>query len=129
MATATSTAQPSRDDFAKMLEESFAQGSPQEGAVVKGTVVSVDGERVQVFPVGGRRPRAVDGDAEAQESRNREPAADAGLNVRVTVKAGPRAVAATFIERSSVETRAAVAKSALSANRPSANRKANRATR
>jgi mono/diheme cytochrome c family protein len=65
--------------------------------------VSVDGERVQVFPIGGRRPRAADGDAEAQESGNRALAADAGLNVRVTVKAGPRAVAATFIERSSVE--------------------------
>jgi hypothetical protein len=65
--------------------------------------VAVDGERVQTFSVGGRRPRAADGDGAAQESRNSERPADAGLNVRVTVKAGPRAVAATFIERSSAE--------------------------
>ena len=41
MATATShasstAAAPTREDFAKMLEESFNEGSPQEGAVVKG---------------------------------------------------------------------------------------------
>src|SRR6266511_993555 len=42
MATAVSSAAPSREDFAKMLEESFAQGSPQEGAVVKGTVVAIE---------------------------------------------------------------------------------------
>ena len=42
MATAVSPAAPSREDFAKMLEESFAQGSPQEGAVVKGTVVAIE---------------------------------------------------------------------------------------
>src|SRR6266516_1501430 len=42
MATAVSSATPSREDFAKMLEESFAQGSPQEGAVVKGTVVAIE---------------------------------------------------------------------------------------
>src|SRR5881275_455340 len=42
MATAVSSATPSREDFAKLLEESFAQGSPQEGAVVKGTVVGIE---------------------------------------------------------------------------------------
>src|SRR2546422_3438618 len=42
MATAVSSATPSREDFAKMLEESFAQGSPQEGAVIKGTVVAIE---------------------------------------------------------------------------------------
>ncbi len=42
MATATSSATPSREDFAAMLEESFAQGSLQEGAVVKGTVVGIE---------------------------------------------------------------------------------------
>ena len=42
MAIATQSATPSRDDFAKMLEESFTQGSPQEGAVVKGTVVGIE---------------------------------------------------------------------------------------
>ena len=37
MATATaSSATPSREDFAAMLEESFTQGSPSEGTVVKG---------------------------------------------------------------------------------------------
>jgi small subunit ribosomal protein S1 len=53
MATATSTAQPSRDDFAKMLEESFAQGSPQEGAVVKGTVVGIEKD-LAVIDVGAK---------------------------------------------------------------------------
>ena len=33
---------PSREDFAKLLEESFIQGSPQEGAVVKGIVVGIE---------------------------------------------------------------------------------------
>src|SRR5438093_2860157 len=42
MATATQSATPSREDFAQMLEESFTQGSPQEGAVVKGTVVGIE---------------------------------------------------------------------------------------
>src|SRR5262245_48080743 len=53
MATATSTAQPSRDDFAKMLEESFAQGSPQEGAVVKGIVVGIEKD-LAVIDVGAK---------------------------------------------------------------------------
>src|SRR5437870_4982282 len=42
MATAVNPAAPSRDDFAKMLEESFTQGSPQEGSVIKGTVVGIE---------------------------------------------------------------------------------------
>src|SRR4029079_11303730 len=42
MATATQSATPTRDDFAQMLEESFTQGSPQEGAVVTSIVVVVE---------------------------------------------------------------------------------------
>jgi small subunit ribosomal protein S1 len=53
MATAVSSAAPSREDFAKMLEESFAQGSPQEGAVVKGTVVAIEKD-VAVIDVGAK---------------------------------------------------------------------------
>ena len=41
MATAAATA-PSREDFAAMLEESFSQGSPQEGTVVKGKSVGIE---------------------------------------------------------------------------------------
>ena len=41
MATATAAA-PSREDFAALLEESFTQGSLQEGSVVKGTVVGIE---------------------------------------------------------------------------------------
>jgi small subunit ribosomal protein S1 len=42
-ATATaSAAAPSREDFAKMLEESFDQGNLQEGSVIKGTVVGIE---------------------------------------------------------------------------------------
>jgi len=53
MATAASSATPSREDFAKLLEESFAQGSPQEGAVVKGTVVAIEKD-LAVIDVGAK---------------------------------------------------------------------------
>src|SRR3989449_11473100 len=53
MATAVSSATPSREDFAKMLEESFAQGSPQEGAVVKGPVVGIEKD-LAVIDVGAK---------------------------------------------------------------------------
>ncbi len=43
MATATATAQsPSREDFAKLLEESFGSGNLQEGSVIKGKVVGIE---------------------------------------------------------------------------------------
>ncbi len=41
MATATSSA-PSREDFAKLLDESFGGGGMQEGSVIKGTVVGIE---------------------------------------------------------------------------------------
>jgi small subunit ribosomal protein S1 len=41
MATASATT-PSREDFAALLEESFTQGSLQEGSVVKGTIVGIE---------------------------------------------------------------------------------------
>ena len=53
MATAVSPAAPSREDFAQMLEESFTQGSPQEGSVVKGTVVGIEKD-VAVIDVGAK---------------------------------------------------------------------------
>jgi small subunit ribosomal protein S1 len=58
MATATSSAAaspaaPSREDFAKMLEESFNEGSPQEGAVVKGIVVGIEKD-LAVIDVGAK---------------------------------------------------------------------------
>jgi small subunit ribosomal protein S1 len=49
-ATAASTA-PSRDDFAKMLDESFDQGNLQEGSVIRGTVVGIEKD-VAVVDVG-----------------------------------------------------------------------------
>lgn len=39
--TATASA-PSREDFAKLLDESFDQGNLQEGSVIKGTVVGIE---------------------------------------------------------------------------------------
>jgi small subunit ribosomal protein S1 len=42
MATAIATAAPSRDDFAKLLDESFGSGNLQEGSVIKGTVVGIE---------------------------------------------------------------------------------------
>ena len=52
MATATSAA-PTREDFAAMLEESFTQGSPQEGTVVKGKVVGIEKD-LAVIDVGAK---------------------------------------------------------------------------
>jgi small subunit ribosomal protein S1 len=54
MATATaSSAAPTREDFAKLLEESFTQGSPQEGSVVKGKVVGIEKD-LAVIDVGAK---------------------------------------------------------------------------
>src|ERR1700730_17156041 len=53
MATATQAATPSREDFAQMLEESFTQGSPQEGAVVQGIVVGIEKD-LAVIDVGAK---------------------------------------------------------------------------
>jgi small subunit ribosomal protein S1 len=63
MATATSPvasspaagtpAAPSREDFAKLLEESFNEGSPQEGSVVKGIVVGIEKD-LAVIDVGAK---------------------------------------------------------------------------
>src|SRR6187397_1935668 len=53
MATATQSATPSREDFAKMLEESFTQGSPSEGTVVKGKVVGNEKD-MAVIDVGAK---------------------------------------------------------------------------
>ena len=50
MATATA---PTREDFAKMLEESFTHGSPQEGSVVKGKVVGIEKD-MAVIDVGAK---------------------------------------------------------------------------
>ncbi len=50
---AASPAAPSREDFAKLLEESFTTGSPQEGTVVKGTVVGIEKD-LAVIDVGAK---------------------------------------------------------------------------
>ena len=46
--TESSIATPSRDDFAAMLEQSFETQSPQEGQVIKGTVVSIENDFAMV---------------------------------------------------------------------------------
>jgi small subunit ribosomal protein S1 len=53
MATATSSAAPTRDDFAALLEESFSQGALQEGSVVKGTIVGIEKD-LAVIDVGAK---------------------------------------------------------------------------
>jgi small subunit ribosomal protein S1 len=50
---AASPAAPSREDFAKLLEESFTTGSPQEGTVVKGIVVGIEKD-LAVIDVGAK---------------------------------------------------------------------------
>ena len=47
-AAAEKISTPSRDDFAAMLEESFIERSPAEGAVVKGAIVGVESDFVVV---------------------------------------------------------------------------------
>src|SRR4051812_23651609 len=42
MASTANTYNPSRDDFAAMLDESFAGGSLQESSVIKGVVVAIE---------------------------------------------------------------------------------------
>jgi small subunit ribosomal protein S1 len=49
--TAVAVAAPSREDFAKLIDESFGNGHLQEGAVVKGTVVGIEKD-VAVIDVG-----------------------------------------------------------------------------
>ena len=46
-----SSATPSREDFAAMLEESFTQGNLHEGSVIKGTVVGIEKD-VAIIDVG-----------------------------------------------------------------------------
>jgi small subunit ribosomal protein S1 len=53
MATAASVATSSREDFAALLEESFTQGSLQEGSVVKGKVVGIEKD-LAVIDVGAK---------------------------------------------------------------------------
>ncbi len=54
MATATaSSAAPTREDFAAMLDEAFGQGHLQEGTVVKGTVVEIEKD-MAVIDVGAK---------------------------------------------------------------------------
>jgi len=44
----TSISTPSRDDFAAMLEQSFQTQSPQEGSVIRGTIVSIENDFAMV---------------------------------------------------------------------------------
>jgi small subunit ribosomal protein S1 len=53
MAIATETAAPTREDFAKMLDESFGQGNLQEGTVVKGKIVGIEKD-LAVIDVGAK---------------------------------------------------------------------------
>ena len=89
MATATSTA--TKEDFAALLEESFGHGELTEGSVIKGTVLSIDGDNVLIdvglksegrialkeFGVPGQAPEIKVGDVvdvylERMENRNGE---------------------------------------------------------
>ena len=42
MASTAASYNPTRDDFAAMLDESFAGGNLQESSVIKGTVVAIE---------------------------------------------------------------------------------------
>src|ERR1700710_1329034 len=53
MASTASSYNPSRDDFAAMLDESFAGGNLQESSVIKGTVVAIEKD-MAVIDVGAK---------------------------------------------------------------------------
>ncbi|MDP2123998.1 MAG: 30S ribosomal protein S1 [Parvibaculum sp.] len=44
LANTASALNPSREDFAALLEQSFSEGSMQEGSVIKGTVVAIEND-------------------------------------------------------------------------------------
>src|ERR1700704_6144165 len=46
--TEASIAAPSREDFAAMLEQSFETQSPQEGSVIKGTIIAIENDFAMV---------------------------------------------------------------------------------
>ena len=60
--------------------------------------IAVDGERVELFTVGGRRAAS---EAEAGDAavRRRDREADAGLRVRVPLQAGRRVIGVSFLDR------------------------------
>ena len=63
--------------------------------------ISVDGERVELFTVGGRRG-AAEAESEEAEARRRtygDREADAGLRVRVPLQAGRRVIGVSFLDR------------------------------
>ncbi len=88
---ATETQSAMTEDFAALLEESFGDGELSEGSVIKGTVLSIDGDNVLIdvglksegrvplkdFGVPGQPPEIVPGDVvdvylERMENRNGE---------------------------------------------------------
>ena len=63
--------------------------------------ITVDGERVELFTVGGRRG-AAEAESEEAEARRRtygDREADAGLRVRVPLQAGRRVIGVSFLDR------------------------------
>ena len=64
--------------------------------------ITVDGERVELFTV-GRRPEPPEGESEDAEARRRRVyearEADAGLRVRVPLRAGERVIGVSFLDR------------------------------
>ena len=64
--------------------------------------ITIDGERIELFTVGGRRG-AAEAESEDAEARRRrvyaEREADAALRVRVPLQAGQRAIGVSFLDR------------------------------
>jgi hypothetical protein len=69
--------------------------------------ITLDGQRVRLFPVGGRgrgNRQAAEGDGEGgQGARNKGRPEDADLEVRIGVKGGPRAIGVAFLKRPSAQ--------------------------
>ena len=61
---------------------------------------TLDGERVFLTSIGGTSPGIPGGDEAGKPKLSRAEAADAQMQVRIKVKAGPRAVGVAFLQRS-----------------------------
>ena len=95
-------------DIQVRLQRNFVGGRIMGLTEAHEVEITVDGERVELFTVGGRRdaPEAETEDAEARRRRiDRE--ADAGLRVRVPLQAGRRVIGVSFLDRPATQVEAA----------------------
>jgi small subunit ribosomal protein S1 len=112
MATATASA-PSREDFAKLLDEAFGGGNLQEGSVIKGTVVGIEKD-LAVIDVGLK----TEGRVALREFTG--PGRQGEIKIGDTVE--------VYLERGCRATRRGARRAGASSNRPSRTTRRSRAS-